>query len=287
MKYILFILIFSLYIYINNSSIFISNTNIICNKKKILVTGSSSNHFHLLLLMLYNVYKYEKDICFIVWDLGLLNTQMKKFYSLYCILKRNRNDIILIINKFNYSSYPSYFNIRINAGQYAWKPIIISTTYYTYKKHLLWLDSGCNIRGSLQKIYNEIIKFKVWSIGAGRDVKSYTHISTLKYLNASKSIWSNIMCAGGVVGLYYPDLLVDKLLKKYISCSLEKECIAPNNSNRNNHRQDQSVFTILLYQFHFSCYRGSNKYNFSTHFDKYYFLYNDSEYYNTLKKIKQ
>lgn len=286
MKYLFLIFIFTLFIYINNKSLIIGNTRTqICIKKRILVTGSSSNHFHLLLLMLYTVYKYEKDICFVVWDLGLLKVQKKKFYSLYGILKRNRKDIILINNIFNYSSYPSFFNIRINAGQYAWKPIIISTTYYTYKKPLLWLDAGCNIIGSLQKIYNEIVKYKVWSIGAGRDVKRYTHLKTLEYLNASKSIWSNIMCAGGVVGLYYPDLLIDQLLKKYVSCSLEKECISPNNSNRNNHRQDQSVFTILLYQFNFSCYRGSNKYNFSTHFDRYYSFYNDTYYSNTLKKL--
>lgn len=279
-----FILIIIYFIYINRKTISFENIrNRNCSKKKILVTGSSSNHFHLLLLMLYNVYQYERDICFVVWDLGLLVKEVKKLLSLYITLSKNRNDIYVLYNMFNYSNYPSFFNIKNNAGEYAWKAIIISTTYYTHKTSLLWLDAGCNIIGSLRNVYNDINEVKIWSIGAGRDVKTYTHISTLLYLNASKSMLNYIMCAGGVVGLFYPHSLVDILLKKWVDCSLNKECIAPKNSNRSNHRQDQSAFTIIFYQLNLSCYRGSNKYNFTTHFDRYYRLYNNSDFYNKLK----
>lgn len=256
-----------------------------CNKKQLLVTGCSTNHFHLLLLMLYKVFKCERDICFIIWDLGIIPSQKMKLNKLYIYLNKKNTYISVIFNIFNYSAYPKFFNIKKNAGQYAWKPIIISLTYYKYKCTLLWLDVGCNIIGSLQSVYNDIHKYKVWSIGAGRDIKRYTHISTLLYLNASKNIYKNIMCAGGVVGFSYPHLLANILLQKWVSCSMEKECIAPKYSNRTNHRQDQSVFTILLYQLKLNCNRGSKIYNFTTHFDRYYKFYNNSEYLNLLETL--
>lgn len=143
--------------------------------------------------MLYNVYKYEKNLCLIIWDLGLATQQIKVFHRLYKTLKYNRPDIEVIYSIFNYSKYPTFFNIKIEAGQYAWKPIIISTTYYTYRKPLLWLDAGCNLVGSLHRVYKEIIDLKIWTIGAGKDVRTYTHISTLIYLKANRSIWRNIM----------------------------------------------------------------------------------------------
>lgn len=257
-----------------------------CNKDRLLVTGSSANHFHLLMLMLFNVFKFENDLCFIIWDLGLSIKQKESLHLLYSYLKQKASSVTVIYTVFNFSNYPSFFNIRINAGQYAWKPIIISTTYYTYKKPLLWLDAGCNIIGSLNNVYSDIYSVKIWTIGAGRDVKKYTHISTLLYLNASSRIWRNIMCAATVVGLYYPHSLVDTLLKDWVECSFEKECIAPKYSNRSNHRQDQSVFTILLYKLKLNCNRGSSKYNFVTHFDRHYKFYNNSEYMNYLKIIQ-
>lgn len=278
-----FILIYYIYNILNIKLISIYRKE--CNKERLLVTGSSANHFHLLLLMLFKVYKYERDICLIIWDLGLSKSQKQKISDMYIYLSRKSNSIIVIYNIFNFTAYPNYFNIKLNAGQYAWKPIIISNTYYTYKKTLLWLDAGCNIIGSLHTVYSDIYKYKIWSIGAGRDVKRYTHISTLLFLNVSRTIYKYVMCAGGVVGLTYPHLFVNILLKKWVSCSLEKKCIAPKYSNRSNHRQDQSVFTILLYQLKLNCNRGSDKYNFTTHFDRYFKFYNNSEYLYYLNRI--
>lgn len=92
------------------------------------------------------------------------------------------------------------------------------------------------------------------------------------------------MCARGVVGLYYPSLKVNKLLNEWVSCSMNKECIAPYLSNRSNHRQDQSVFSILLYQNNFNCY-NTRQFNFTTHFDRLYRKFNNSMYNKLLYTI--
>lgn len=237
-----------------------------CSKNRLLVTGSSSNHFHLLLIMIFNVFQYENDICINVWDLGLTTQQLKKLKKMYIILKKNKQDIILHYDIFNYSAYPFFFNIKRNAGEYAWKSTIISIAYNRYKIPLLWLDAGCFIKGSLQNVFKEI------------------HIKTLIYLNTSRKIYNKLMCAGGVVGLYYPSLKVNKLLNEWVSCSMNKECIAPYLSNRSNHRQDQSVFSILLYQNNFNCY-NTKQFNFTTHFDRLYRKFNSSMYNKLLYTI--
>lgn len=234
--------------------------------------------------MLYNLFKYENDLCFDIWDLGLSNIQIKKIKKILKLLRKSKKDIIIHYDLFNYSNYPSFFNIKKNSGEYAWKSTIISTAYYRYKKTLLWLDAGCYIKGSLLNVYNEIYKRKIYTIGAGSTIKYFTHVDTLRFLNASLQIQKKLMCAGGVVGLYFPSSNVSSLLSKWVICSLNIECIAPYLSNRSNHRQDQSVFSILLYQHNFGCY-NTRPLNFTTHFDRPYKKYNNTDYSSILEKL--
>jgi hypothetical protein len=44
-------------------------------------------------------------------------------------------------------------------------------------------------------------------------------------------------------------------VREWCECTLRRECIAPEGSDRSNHRQDQAVFTILYYKY-------QEKYNF-------------------------
>ena len=39
-----------------------------------------------------------------------------------------------------------------------------------------------------------------------------------------------------------------EIIHKWKELALVKECIAPVGSNRSNHRQDQSILSILIYQ---------------------------------------
>lgn len=59
--YLFIILYLTYYIYIS-----IYNNNMCPSEFKVFVTGSSSNHFHLLILMLYRIKMVEENICIIV-----------------------------------------------------------------------------------------------------------------------------------------------------------------------------------------------------------------------------
>lgn len=179
----------------------------------------------------------------------------------------------MLINKhisykyFNYSLYPSYFKINKNKGEYAWKPIIIRTTYYMMRRTILWMDAGCIITNKLDKVFYDINKYQCWSIYSCGNISSWTHSGMIKYLNVSKSMLHKKVCAGGLVGFKWNSLLSTIILKEWVSCAYHKECIAPKGSNRKNHRQDQSALTILLYKYNVFEICPYNTYNIYTHKD--------------------
>ena len=60
---------------------------------------------------------------------------------------------------------------------------------------------------------------------------------------------------GACVAFNYSIDWVKTFVKEYRDLACIKECIAPEGSSRSNHRQDQSVLSILFYKYH-------RKYNF-------------------------
>lgn len=57
-------------------------------------------------------------VSLILWDLGLTSEEVAEIEH----LSNNK------MRHLNYSAYPDYFNININAGEYAWKPALIYET---------------------------------------------------------------------------------------------------------------------------------------------------------------
>lgn len=252
---------------------------------KILATGCSSNHFHLLLLMLYRIYITESKTCLVVWNLGLSLNEKSILANAEEYISKRKSDLYIYNYIFNYSNYPPHFNIENNAGVYAWKPFVIYESYIKYKRSILWLDAGCFIKNKLDYEFLQIKKKKIWSISQGSSIKKYTHCFLMKLLETSNDIANSSMCAGGVIGLYYPSQIVLSIMNLWKACALIKQCISPNGANTKNHRNDQSVISILLYQYNLGC-NNEMPHNFETHFDGKYSTYNDKNYVNYLVKIK-
>lgn len=229
--------------------------------KEIIVTAASSSHELSLIQFLYNCFKSDKNIIIVVWDLGFSRMFKKKFSY---ILKKSNN---IIYRKFNYSLYPTYFNINKRKGEYAWKPIIINITYYMMQRTILWLDSGCVITNKLNKVFHDIRKYHCWSIYSCGNISRWTHIGMIKYYNITTNITTRRTCNGALVGFKWNSNISKTILNEWVDCALTKECIAPNGSNRINHRQDQSALSILLYKYNIFSNCPFNIYNIRTHRD--------------------
>lgn len=281
------LLIVVLFIFILYNHCLLNNNNHKCPKHfKILVTGSSSNHYSLLRLMLYRILVTENNICVVVWDLGLSCNQYLELIESEKYITKIRKDFDIFNYKFNYSNYPTYFDINKVAGSYAWKPFVIYDTYNMFKRNILWLDAGCFIKNSLTYEFNEINRIIFWSLGSKTPIKKYTHQKVFEILDTELSIYNKPMCSGGVIGLFYPSLMVNKIMNLWMACALIKNCISPKGSSLYNHRYDQSVISILLYKYNFSC-EGRKQKNFITHFDSDIGGYNDEGFKKYIAMIKK
>ena len=109
------------------------------------------------------------------------------------------------------------------------------------------MDAGNLINNNLEPLENFIIQNHVYSAMSSGNIRQWTHPKTIEYLNCSNINEQNrnAACIGFNTKIYF----VKSLLTEYYNCAQDKNCIAPEGSSRKNHRQDQSVFTILFYKY--------------------------------------
>jgi hypothetical protein len=132
-----------------------------------------------------------------------------------------------------------------NAGEYAWKAIFVHTVLLE-RGFVLWLDGGGRIvtPTALLNTLNWTKKNGFACCGSGDTVKDWTHPGELKYFQADfHYLREQENCdasrAGFTVAIY------KDLIRPWYECSITRQCIAPDGSNRYNHRQDQAALTVL------------------------------------------
>lgn len=211
-------------------------------QKFVIVTGSDSSHFKSLYQLLKSLEIFEKNTKTIIFDLGITLKERE-------IIQKDFPNFEL--RKFNYSDYPSYFNIKINAGEYAWKPVIINDILNEFKSSVCWLDSGNLIVKPLMSIRKIVELYGFYSPFSKGNISDWTHPKTLEFLNTSndKNIVNQRNLNGACISVDYNNLQVKNVIKKWSDCAKNKDCIAPEGSSRKNHRQDQSALSTLVYKY--------------------------------------
>jgi hypothetical protein len=216
------------------SGIFLYNRNLT------IITGSDSSHFYSMLQLVNSVRitnnTRTKIICY---DLGLSASQLEKFTEIFPGI---------LLKKFNYSLYPEYYNIKVNAGEYAWKSAIIKDEYNLISPNnfILWLDAGCFVKKEFNLIKFTLFFYDIFSPPSKGTINEMTHSSTIQKMNM-ESYKSLPMLSGGIIGLKRTSKN-DSLVNDWSFFSGQKEIISPIGSNRSNHRQDQSIFSLLFYK---------------------------------------
>jgi hypothetical protein len=206
-------------------------------KDIVIVTGASSNHFNPLKNLLYTISIFEPSTRTVVYDLGLKAEQVVE------LEKAGWK-----ITPFPFEKYPPHLNIKVNRGEYAWKPVIIAGTAKTNEGGVLWLDSGDLLVRKLDRTRQCLKNNGFYSPTSQGNIRRWTHPLTLQYLGVSPDLLDKPNRNGAMVGfnLMYPG--IPELLERWKQCALDVQCIAPPGSSRSNHRQDQAVLSVLVYQ---------------------------------------
>lgn len=225
-----------------------------------IITGASQNHSKSLKQFLETLQNISIPYQCYIYDLGLDEETLNSLKHLYPTF---------IHKTFDYSKYPDYFNIKINAGEYAWKPVIIEEVSKEVEGIILWCDSGNKIVSSLENLYKIIEIQGIYSPTSSGDISRWTHPLTLQYfeINDSSILLDRQNRNGACLGFDTRKNEVKEFIENFSKLAKTKECIAPEGSSRLNHRQDQTVFTLLYYQFFEERITENNYISFTIHND--------------------
>jgi|LauGreDrversion4_2_1035121.scaffolds.fasta_scaffold137149_3 hypothetical protein len=204
-----------------------------------IISGADSSHFKSLLQLINSIHAINPSgVTLKIYDLGLEINEINYFKNLHPKIP---------LLKFDYANYPDYFDIKVNSGEYAWKSQVFKMEFDKTRKgeFLLWLDAGCFIRKKILLIKASLLFYGFYSPLSGGSIKKLTHPQTIEELCLHQYAECQMLSAGliGVKNSPINKMLIDEWSKH----SFKKSIIAPCGSNRSNHRQDQSLFSLLLY----------------------------------------
>lgn len=213
-----------------------------------LVTGCDSKFINYLERSLDNIFDLinkndNKNLLFnvVFYDLGLNNNQIEYIKNKY------KN---LIFNTFDFDKYPEHVSLKKYNGincSYAWKPIIFHEVCETYKNLVLWFDTK-NFYQKFDKIIDILYKEGIYCAASNHNIEKWNHPKTLDFMNGHIYKNNNARSAGTISINYNLDW-TKNLVNDWKKYSLIKDCIIPEGSDRNNHRQDQAVLEILYFRY--------------------------------------
>lgn len=224
----------------------LKNTTEAKNKKLTIVTAADESHYKSVKQLISSVQKTNKEVVVYFYDL-----EKESNFNVEDIEYSN-----FIYRKFDYSNYPSFFSKRyfseydnsFKLGYYAWKGVIVNIVANEVSGILIWCDAGNVIKKELSSIKKLVNHKKFYSPISSNRVVDWTYPTLIKDLNLNKkllkkrNLWSCFVCF---------DLTSD-IGREMVNCwsewSQKQNLIAPIGSSRYNHRQDQTLITLLFYK---------------------------------------
>jgi hypothetical protein len=218
----------------------------------LVVTGVNDKYFDILIQYLQIYEKNQYDFTkLIIYDLGL----SKKNLDMLINISKKVN---FTIKNFDYDNYPDHLNLNKFYGKnctYAWKPIIIYNECINNKdKYVIWSDTRTLFRpNSIKNICSVIDKEGAWIVVSNMrrtpSVINYMYNPVLEYFKISREEVNQFdMKWAGTCAFKYNNAISKFIVDEWYKYSLIKEAICPNGSDRSNHRQDQSLLSIILYK---------------------------------------
>ena len=204
-----------------------------------LVTGADVNHAKSLRQFLESAKQHEPESTVTVYDLGLGEAETTTIRSAFpeCEVRR-----------FPFEVYPPHVNIRRNAGQYAWKPIIVTDILRESSGLVCWMDSGNVIKTRLSRLRRTTARHGFFARVGGRAAK-WTHPLMLEHFGVNRRQARFIRNIDAACVAF--DARNDRAMamaEAWREGALVEHIIAPPGSDRSNHRQDQALLTMLAYK---------------------------------------
>lgn len=211
-----------------------------------IVSACCSNYFENWAQLYHSICNHVPHAIVHFYDLGL-NAQQKEM-----VLNLSKMGVAqLHYHLFDFSKYPDWVHISKNAGQWAWKAQCIKDVMDNHVADksntiLNWSDSRNVIADDLIELMEVVIENGIHSPVSSGTLEKWTRPETLSYFGMEHK--KHLAMRNAAVPTFFLGKpWVREFINDYARLSLVKECIYPAGSNRDNHRQDQSVLSCLFY----------------------------------------
>ncbi|MBO6584716.1 MAG: DUF1647 domain-containing protein [Gracilimonas sp.] len=207
------------------------------------IISAADERYFRSFLQLYHSYIQTEEFNnsgFIFYDIGLNSEQ-----RVYLKELQSKSSHNFISHKFGFENYPEF--VKLKYKTYSWKPIIIQEVINQKEANILWLDSANIILKNLKSIWNVISETGSYVPFSGSGtLDEWTVQETLDYMNVPQHWYGKRNRAGNTCGFSHSNKVIKEVIEKWRELALIKECIKPEGANRSNHRDDQSLLSILL-----------------------------------------
>ncbi|UDF04823.1 hypothetical protein [Asticcacaulis sp. AND118] len=209
-------------------------------RRMTLVTGADHTHGDSLLQFLSSALQHESRSQIIAYDLGLRPDQRAKILALTPAVE---------LRSFDYEHHPAWFDIRSEAGQYAWKPTIIASLFTEARGPVVWMDSGNLILCPLDALYDAVVRNGFYSPRSSGTLADWTHPSALAFFGLDKAWAEGKENVNGACVAFDPAHEAGRgLCLEWARLARVRSAIAPRGSSRANHRQDQALLGVLAHR---------------------------------------
>lgn len=231
--------------------------DVYANSPLLFVTGSSSNHVFANINCMYSIVAADANASIVFINFGLSGHELrvlKKHFSLIHSLHVSLNSSAQIYYRvFNFNNFPNWISINnYYVGGYAWKVISYMDVLREVHGPLLWTDAGSVLNGTMTQEMSYMHDYGVYSPYSSGDIATWVHNASISFLQTHHMINSvdpfALMCTGGYLFIDGSNATIMKrVFGPLFECAFTKKCISPDLTNRNNHRQDQAILTMLLH----------------------------------------
>ena len=229
------------------------------------VTASDSSHFQSSLQLLSSIFEHERNPAITYVDLGLSLTEKSQIRVEFPTVE---------IEVFPFASYPVWFDMADNAGQFAWKANSIQLSHRDFSGIVVWMDAGCKLTRSMSLVNKITVTNGLFILPANCSIQALTHPNSIKALKFEDSV--NLpMFSAAFIAFDIENPITNKILESWVSSSNIKAIIAPSDSSPLNHRYDQSLISMLIHKNEQPNYRSYRKLR-SKHFG--FLIHQDVEF---------
>jgi hypothetical protein len=178
----------------------------------------------------------------------------------------------LFYHKFDFTAYPPHLDVEVNAGEYAWKPVIVAEVVERVRRSgeaddVLWSDAGSYF-DDFDRIAARVRECGgLWLRASSGTMAQWTHPLMFERLGVDPKAFAALPNADAtLIGFAtgHPSSSVRERVYRDIvvpwkAGALDRDCIAPPGSSRKNHRQDQALLSYLVHKSGFAFSRDTRR----------------------------